>query len=484
MLLLAPALVLAVPSPASAAVGEVGYDVSYPNCGQTLPTDGGFAIVGVNNGLPFSSNPCFATQVAWAQAKGEWALYANTANPGTASGNWPAAGTGFCTTGGLDAGCAYEYGRKAAADAVSRAVTALGSAATSVTWWLDVEGARAPVDYGNSWEDSGVVNAADLQGFVDGLRQAGVPEVGVYSTKLQWDDITYPGYRRATSASYRTQWPVGMAAFPLEDGPVWLAGATSLENAQAKCADASFTGGERLLVQFKLTFDNDYQCADPDVVAPTAVTTGPASLVSTASTIRVSWTGTDSGGSGLASYDLRTTRAPSDGSFGAWSEPLSMQRLLTTYKDVSRPAEGWTACFTSRTRDAAGNLSAWASAMRCTAVPLDDRRFAASTGWTRGTTSGWFNGTSTSTTRYGATLSRANLVTKRLHLLALRCPSCGKVGVYVGGKLVGTVSLASSTTSRVTVALPTFSLTRATVTLKVLTSGKLVRVDGLATSGR
>lgn len=491
--LLVPALLLGTPSPASAAAGEVGYDVSYPQCGTMLPTDAAFGIVGVtgnstDGGRPFSTNPCLATQAAWAAATGEWGLYTNTANPGTSSPNWPAAGVGFCATGALDAGCAYEYGRKAAADAVQRAQGALagtGLDPLGVTWWLDVEGSRTPGQDGNSWVGSGVVNAADLQGFADGLRQAGIPEVGVYSTRLQWDDITSPGYHRSTSASYRAQWPAGMARYPVEDGPVWFAGATDLASARAKCGEASFTGGERLLVQYKLTFDNDYQCADPDLTAPTATTTGPTAPVSTASTIRVAWSGTDTGGSGLASYDLRTTRSAADGSFGAWSEPVSMQRLLTTYKDVSRPADGWTACFTSRTRDAAGNVSPWATTMRCTTVPLDDRALASSSGWTRGSTSGWYRGTSTSTTRYGATLSRTNLVTKRLHLLALRCPTCGRVAVYAGGTLVGTVNLSSASTGRITVALPLLpKAVRTTVTLKVVTSGKLVRVDGLASSSR
>jgi hypothetical protein len=115
-------------------------------------------------------------------------------------------------------------------------------------------------------------------------------------------------------------------------------------------------------------------------------------------------------------------------------------------------------------------------------VPLDDRALAASTGWYRGTANGWYGGTFTSTTAYGATLTRTGAVTSRLHLLAMRCSTCGLVGVYVGSTLVQKVSLYASSTSVATIPLPVFSLRSGTVTVKVLSSGRTVRVDGLATS--
>jgi transposase-like protein len=91
-------------------------------------------------------------------------------------------------------------------------------------------------------------------------------------------------------------------------------------------------------------------------------------------------------------------------------------------------------------------------------------------------------GSYSSATRLGATLTRTGLHTKRLVLLAYRCPSCGSVKVLLNGTTFKTVSLASSTSGRVQIALPLFSLRTTTVTLKVATSGKLVRIDGLATS--
>jgi hypothetical protein len=58
--------VLTMSGVAQAAPTKVGYDVSYPQCGSSLPSARAFAIVGVNGGLSTKANPCLATQLAWA----------------------------------------------------------------------------------------------------------------------------------------------------------------------------------------------------------------------------------------------------------------------------------------------------------------------------------------------------------------------------------------------------------------------------------
>ncbi len=480
-------LMVGLPGVAHATAGDLGHDVSYPQCGSTLPsTTDAFRLVGVTDGKPWYVNPCLVDQAQWAAGAAERGLYTNTANPGHVSSHWPTSGSGRChdATVDTDSGCAYEYGRAAAADALAQATSALSGTGVDpkgVTWWLDAEGSRTPGQNGNSWVGSGVVNAADLQGFVDGLRQGGVPEVGIYSTAFQWGDIT-EGYSRATSSGYRSAW--GFApSYPIEDGPVWFAGVGSLGDAQNACSTGSFTGGERLLAQYADAgsgLDGDHRCADPDHGLPTVAVGAPTHLVTRTSTVAASWTGADTG-TGVASYDLRTERAPYNGAFRAWQYPAALQRTATRSASVSTTGQGWTTCIAVRSRDVAGNLSAW-SAIRCTAVPLDDRALSASAGWSRATGRGYFASTYTTTTRYGATLVRTGVVSTRLHLLALRCSTCGKVGVYVGSTLLATVNLAATSTSVATIPLPRFSLRSATVTIKVLTSGRTVRVDGLATS--
>lgn len=482
VLMVLPLLVAGGPSAAS-ATGEVGHDVSWPQCGGSLPKPRYFAVVGVTRSLPFTKNECLGTEVAWAAQTGEWSLYANTANPGWTDPHWPETGVGFCRNASTstDLGCAYEYGSAAAAFALNHAWAALsgsGRDPTRVPWWLDVE------TYNDPWVGSGRANTAVIQGFADELVQNGVPEVGVYSTAYQWEVIT-GGYHRSNARSYRTAWgfPVQTA---LEDGPTWYGNVKGIDVAKQRCAEASFTGGERLLAQFLATengveYDFDYRCRDADRTRPTRAITGPASRVALTPSVPVTWAGADTGGSGLASFDLRAIKAPYDGGFGAWQLPAATTRLLGTSLNVRAPDQGWTQCFQVRSRDGAGNLSDW-SPSRCTAVPLDDRRLLASPGWTRATTRGWFQGTSTATTQQGATLRRSGLQTKRLHLVALRCPTCGKVGVYLGTQLLATVDLASAVTTRAVVTLPVFSLREASVTVKVLSSGKTVRVDALASS--
>jgi hypothetical protein len=297
----------------------------------------------------------------------------------------------------------------------------------------------------------------------------------MYSTTLQWNDIT-EGYTRTSSSTYRAGWGF-QPLYPIEDGPVWFAGVGTVTDAQTRCGTASFTGGQKLLAQYTDgSFDGDRRCADPDTVAPTATVTAPASPVTQAYSFGAAWAGSDAGG--IATFDVRTTRAPSNGSFGAWQTPFT--RTTARSVSLSGTGQGWTTCVSVRSRDTAGNVSAWVPS-RCTTVPLDDRVLSGS-GWSRQSASGWFLSTYSSTTLQGATLTRTGLVTSRLHLIAQRCSTCGKVGVYLGSTLLATVDLHATSTYRALIALPRFSLRTTNVTLKVLTSGKPGRVDALVSS--
>jgi hypothetical protein len=248
------ALVLAlVPATAEAAkvrtTTPATYDVSYPQCGGSLPSNADGGIVGVNKGIVMSANPCLATEWAWATAapKTYSAFYANTANPGPAySSYWPAGqDTPRVCNGDNSIDCSYDYGWNAALDSFADAA-AVSSNPAAYPWWLDVE-------TGNSWETlesaygqnatAQANDRASLAGAVAALHDSGVQTVGVYSTSYQWTQIT------------------GGSGSQFVGQPVWVAGTSSLSTAQRNCGSTSFTGGTVTLAQYaKNGYDADYHC--------------------------------------------------------------------------------------------------------------------------------------------------------------------------------------------------------------------------------
>src|ERR1700740_2374732 len=75
-----------------------GYDVSYPQCSGSYPSNPLFGVVGVNGGLANKANPCIGGELHWARdSPGEkrptqppLSLYIDTANPGAHHvADWP-----------------------------------------------------------------------------------------------------------------------------------------------------------------------------------------------------------------------------------------------------------------------------------------------------------------------------------------------------------------------------------------------------------
>lgn len=240
-----PAGALAAGHPAKTA-STAGNDISYPQCGGSYPSGSAFGIVGVNDGIVYSANPCLASELSWAQATGHPAFYANTADPGPAvSTRWPTgqtAGGQYCD-GSNSLSCSYVYGYLAAQDSFKDAAAVTTSAA-ALPWWLDVE-------TGNSWEtlesqygqttSSQQNDTAALQGAVAGLQAEGVASVGFYSTGYQWGQIT--GGAQLT-------------------GPDWVAGFRNARAAADGCTPAnSFSGGAVALTQYPAAgYDADHAC--------------------------------------------------------------------------------------------------------------------------------------------------------------------------------------------------------------------------------
>ena len=290
---------------ATAASG-VGYDISYPQCGGTFPSGGAFAIVGVNGGRPFSANPCLASELAWAGV--EAGLYANTADPGPAlSSHWPNGQTSpkECNTaanpGSDTPECHYDYGWNAAADSFQVAANAyagLGWTQPANEWWLDVETA-------NSWTSTPALNVQALQGELDYLTSAGAAGVGFYSTAGMWQTVTGS---TTVFAAHST----------------WLAGATSLSDAQSRCGGAGFTGGSIALVQFVSGgVDNDVRCTtQPALSFATAPQSLPAGSPSAAIAVQLAQPSS-------GALDVTVTSSSATGLFstsasGPWSASIAL----------------------------------------------------------------------------------------------------------------------------------------------------------------
>lgn len=248
---------------------STGYDVSFPQCGRVLPTSAGFGIVGVNNGHPFSTNPCLASELRWAGStlSGAPAFYLNTGSPGPAySSSWPTSQQSPLVCHGANStACSYDFGWNAARISFANAVnaettngsTSPSAAAKSAHWWLDVE-------TGNTWEtieslygrtaSSQAIDQAEIQGSLAYFAKIGVSFVGIYSNIPQWNVIT--GGTGSTFSAVQA----------------WMPGFANLTAAEAACNLPSFTGGRVAMIQYPSNgLDGDYVCGLAS--APAAATT-------------------------------------------------------------------------------------------------------------------------------------------------------------------------------------------------------------------
>lgn len=254
--------------PAAAAAARVGgrgggggsptgYDLSYPQCGGAFPSNVLFGMVGVDDGIVYSPNPCLGTgdgtsELAWAErydGSGGAILYANTADPGPGlSSHWPNGQTSpeYCDPSVPESSaCSYDYGWNAAAQSYGHAVDAYvqigvlpaGASRTPKPnqWWLDVESA-------NSWETSLQNNIADLEGAIAFLQSQGVSSLGIYTNSSSWQSITGD---TKTFAQYL----------------YWLPGSRRESTAQSYCGTVGITGGVVAYSQYSSGgFDADVRC--------------------------------------------------------------------------------------------------------------------------------------------------------------------------------------------------------------------------------
>jgi hypothetical protein len=235
----------------TAQAPATGYDISWPQCGGAMPPASDIAIVGVDDGHPFSQNPCLTQELAWAQGAKQQGQYMVLDSPvGWSSPHvleyayhGPA---GDCTATEYEC-LSFNWGYNAA-NADLQYAAAQG--ASSDNWWLDVEVPSAgsvnppgPTCYtANFWICDTTANSTIILAAVAVLEAHG-KHVGVYSTKTQWQTIT-------------GGLPLGL--------PIWIAG---YDYAPATYCDPQNAGTywfalglPRMVQSLPTTFDPDTDC--------------------------------------------------------------------------------------------------------------------------------------------------------------------------------------------------------------------------------
>ncbi|MFE4833401.1 FG-GAP-like repeat-containing protein [Arthrobacter sp. NPDC056691] len=243
------------------AVSLNGHDISWPQCPTAVggfglplpPASSQFVVIGLTKGLPFTENPCLASQVTWAAGNRKPAqAYTMSAFPTAAQlatyrtqGPWSAA-----TRAGQLSNVGYAEARFAVAS------LARVRFAPRVVW-IDVEPRPA-----QPWPTASAAQQREnryiVEGLMRGLRDAGY-SYGLYSFASGWAGIT---------GSWR-----------LSGVPVWAtAGRLDFPGeAQNLCRTASFSGGRVYLSQwYDDVRDYDLTC-DPYAFTPLPV---PASALS------------------------------------------------------------------------------------------------------------------------------------------------------------------------------------------------------------
>lgn len=195
----------------------------------------------------------------------------------------------------------------------------------------------------------------------------------------------------------------------------------------------------------------------------------------------VGWSSPDA--SGAASYDVYVRSGSPDTTLG----PRSAFKTQTTSTGGSFTGQvGGTYCFFAKATDEAGNVSA-RSALRCTTVPLDDVSLAPAGGWRRKSGApAYFRETFSGSRNRGATLITGDVAAQHVALLATRCRYCGTVRISLGGQVLERVDLKASTkqTSSLIQVGSFDSLRSGRLVVKIVSSGKTTRIDGMAISGR
>ena len=151
-----------------------------------------------------------------------------------------------------------------------------------------------------------------------------------------------------------------------------------------------------------------------------------------------------------------------------------------TSPDVLSGLSAATHVFKAWATDGTGHADPTA-AQRTFTVPINNTALTSSTGWTKKTGNGYFRNTYSTSSKQGAALSTRVTDARRVALVATKAPGQGKVNIMLGQTVLKQVNLSSTTTRKKQLFEHDFGSARSgTIKLVIATSGKPVRIEGLA----
>ena len=219
---------------------------------------------------------------------------------------------------------------------------------------------------------------------------------------------------------------------------------------------------------------------DPDTTPPTIEGVGKLFRVALYD-FTVSWIVSDpeSDVDGVRQWIF--TRTPDTG----WTSLTTDWEPPAVASDYPSQPDGQTTCLRGQARNGFGTFSDWSDAY-CIHTPLDDSELTATSAWKSVTSTGLWFGSAFTTKKNGARLTLPGVQdADRLGVVATRCPSCGKVGVYVGTTKVGVLRLAADDFETQDVQVLPRLATRLDGKLRLVVESveRKVQIDGLVVTG-
>jgi hypothetical protein len=178
----------------------------------------------------------------------------------------------------------------------------------------------------------------------------------------------------------------------------------------------------------------------PAAATPTAALRSATAMSTGSVPVRVSWTATDAGGSGVGTYDIARS---TDG--GAYATLAT--RLTSTSYDTTT-VRTHTYRFEVRARDWAGNVGPWkaASTIKINVSQETSASIAYTGRWTSAGNSAYSGGSLRYATASGASASYT-FTGRSVAFVSSRGPTRGSAKVYIDGGLAATVNMNASTLS-------------------------------------